>query len=375
MAGLAALYGQGPQNRLKELYLTDPRYQAAQQSAQWALSGAPAQGGWGEALARVFGGFTAGRQMNAAKEAARVEQANSQQALTDALSLGRERPAETKTYGDGTKIDWEARPANQEAMMRELYANPETAPIGMGIQGAMMEAQIANQAKANEPITPYQQAQLDKKDNGITIGPDGTIQIGGSGKLTERQGKATSFAARMNNAEKDIEALTAKTPDIGANSLTQSILADAVTEGGITGKIANYGLKPEQRELVTAQNQWVNGLLRLDSGATLKPEEYSLYRQQYFPQAGDGPEVIAQKARAREIAKQGTEIEAGPGDALMKAKQEAVVKQGGGLNQVGANASKQSQMAPKPIADKAAFDALPSGTQFVAPDGSVRVKP
>lgn len=330
MAGLAALYGQNPTS-LKDLYGLDPKYQLAQQALQSGTSTAPAQGGWGEGLARIFQGAIAGKALGDVKKDAATAETQRQQTLTDALSLGKDLPAEPKQYQDGTSIDWQARPGSQDNMVNALMGNKDTAPIGMGVQGALMDAQIENQQKASEPITPYQketlrqaQTKIDQGENGITIGPDGTIQIGGSGKgkLTERQGKATSFAGRMDNAEKEIQQLTVKNPNIGANSLTQSVLADSVTNGGITGKLANYKLEPEQRQLVTAQNQWVNGLLRLDSGATLKPEEYSLYRQQYFPQPGDGAEVIAQKAKARGIAKQGTDVEAGPGAGILAIKQQ-----------------------------------------------------
>lgn len=54
-----------------------------------------------------------------------------------------------------------------------------------------------------------------------------------------------------------------------------------------------------------AGDEWVNSLLRPDSGAAIPPEEMSRYRATYVPEWGDKPEKLAQKKAARVRAAQG----------------------------------------------------------------------
>lgn len=60
-----------------------------------------------------------------------------------------------------------------------------------------------------------------------------------------------------------------------------------------------------------AKTQFVNAMLRRESGAAVPPYELKIYDQQYFPQPGEGQDVIAQKALAREQALRGVELGAG----------------------------------------------------------------
>lgn len=61
-------------------------------------------------------------------------------------------------------------------------------------------------------------------------------------------------------------------------------------------------LKSEPRQVFEqAQRNFINAVLRRESGAVISPDEFSNARQQYFPQPGDGPDVIANKARNRQV--------------------------------------------------------------------------
>jgi hypothetical protein len=51
-----------------------------------------------------------------------------------------------------------------------------------------------------------------------------------------------------------------------------------------------------------AERNFVNALLRKESGAAIGKEEFNSAEIQYFPRAGDTPEVIAQKKANRERA-------------------------------------------------------------------------
>jgi hypothetical protein len=65
-----------------------------------------------------------------------------------------------------------------------------------------------------------------------------------------------------------------------------------------------------------AKRDFINAILRRESGAVISEEEFANAEQQYFPQPGDGPEVIAQKRANRENAIRGIEVSAGQGARL-----------------------------------------------------------
>jgi len=273
MAGLQALFGDTAQSKadLKRLY--DPRLTAAQSLSQMALSGAPAQGGWGEAIARVVAGGLAGKYQREAKNEEAAKQDNVQSALSQAMRLGQGWEPETKTYNDGITINWEGQKGDMGKMAQALMSNADTAPIGMGVQGAMLDNKMAtdaalqkalfeNAAKANEPITPYQQAQLDQGRQKLEQGnggfnmvmPDGTeINLGGSGNkamgvqlgknLANNAVKPDNDVAKLNNtlnmanaAERLNSTADAGYPALGKQLLGRVTNDTAMTKGMKAGR-------------------------------------------------------------------------------------------------------------------------------------------
>lgn len=55
------------------------------------------------------------------------------------------------------------------------------------------------------------------------------------------------------------------------------------------------------KSLDQAQRNFVNAVLRRESGAVISPAEFENAKQQYFPQPGDGKEVLAQKKANRKL--------------------------------------------------------------------------
>jgi hypothetical protein len=60
-----------------------------------------------------------------------------------------------------------------------------------------------------------------------------------------------------------------------------------------------------------AKRNFVNAVLRKESGAVISPEEFKNADLQYFPQPGDKPEVIKQKAENRRLALESIKQSAG----------------------------------------------------------------
>lgn len=130
------------------------------------------------------------------------------------------------------------------------------------------------------------------------ISPDGTITIG---KLTESEGKATGFMYRMEESDR----VLAELEDQGSSLWNKAA-------GGIP-VLGNYMVSADAQRFDQAKRDFINAILRRESGAVISPEEFANAEVQYFPQPGDSPEVIAQKARNRRVAIDGVRASAGEG--------------------------------------------------------------
>lgn len=121
-------------------------------------------------------------------------------------------------------------------------------------------------------------------------------------KLSETQGKATTFAARMQDAENTIGKLE-KQGVSGADLRT-------IAAGN---SFTNWLASPEGQEYRQAQENWVTANLRQESGAAIGKDEMNKDIRKFFPSVGDSPAVIEQKAKARQVAQRGMLVQAGPG--------------------------------------------------------------
>lgn len=114
--------------------------------------------------------------------------------------------------------------------------------------------------------------------------------------LTEGQAKANLFGTRAKESDAVIEGLAAK--GVMAPSLPQQVTGGE----GMTGALATAFASPQQQQVDQAQRDFINAVLRRESGAVIAIPEMANARKQYFPMPGDSKEVIAQKARNRKAA-------------------------------------------------------------------------
>lgn len=68
----------------------------------------------------------------------------------------------------------------------------------------------------------------------------------------------------------------------------------------------------DQQVLEQAERDFVNAILRRESGAAISPSEFKSAQEQYFPQPGDKPENIEAKRLARQNAMNGLVMSSGP---------------------------------------------------------------
>lgn len=139
---------------------------------------------------------------------------------------------------------------------------------------------------------------------------------------TEGQAKALLFGARMQVAD-DLFNELASDPK-GANQPgalkrfgegvagAVPIIGDSLAAG--TGALLNGTQSEAQQQVEQAQRDFINAVLRRESGAAIANSEFANARQQYFPQPGDDPKTLRNKAINRRTAIQGFKAEVG--DAL-----------------------------------------------------------
>lgn len=184
------------------------------------------------------------------------------------------------------------------------------------------------EAAGLQPGTPeYQEALIaNNKPKGMVIESDGQggfrmvqgADVSGGANLNVEQGKNTGFLIRAQDANKAITALEGEGTSLGNKAAERAPLG-----------LGNYALSENAQQFMQAKRDFVNAVLRQESGAVISDEEFANADKQYFPQPGDGPEVIAQKRANRENALKGFRIRSGPGaqavDGLGGATQTGVV--------------------------------------------------
>lgn len=110
---------------------------------------------------------------------------------------------------------------------------------------------------------------------------------------TGEQNTAAGFYDRMVDAEKVLS-----DPAVTTAATSYAGKAKANAPFGI----GNYLATPDYQRFDQAQRNFVNAVLRKESGAVISESEFDNAAKQYFPQPGDGPEKLALKAQNRATA-------------------------------------------------------------------------
>lgn len=181
--------------------------------------------------------------------------------------------------------------------------------------------------KAASPITSYEQALAEKYRNGeisieqfqkmkadanpapvqfvgmqngqpVLLNPKTkeitTGKLPGEGPLvstTQTEGQANAVLYGNRAAEADTQILNlGKTIDLSSIAV------------GAQSKLPNIAKSSPVQQYEQSKRNFLNAILRRESGAVISPSEFQEGDKQYFPQAGDSDEVVAQKAINRQTA-------------------------------------------------------------------------
>jgi hypothetical protein len=183
---------------------------------------------------------------------------------------------------------------------------------GKGLLTPEEEAQRVRIARESRPAA----ADPNKPPPGYRWGGDGSLQAipGGPADSTGKNSKAT-----------DTQRVTALYADRAREA--ENILSGVKGEGGVEGQgtsfwqnarsripgVGNYAVSNDFQKYNQAKRNFVNAVLRKESGAVISKEEFENADKQYFPQPGDerNPEIMAQKRANRETAIEGLKRAAG----------------------------------------------------------------
>lgn len=268
------------------------------------------------------------------------EQDRERQARQDAHQLEREKVTDANSAAYLRIAQSNAARANEDKPIIKEVTDPNTGATSF----VRINPRTGELSPLGNPQPPSQ--------------PNNPFSAGG--KFNEGQGKAAGFTDRMLQSEGILSGLNG---DGGVQSQGTSAVQTALS--AIPGA-GNYLTSADRQKYEQAKRDFINAQLRRESGAAISPTEFDSANKQYFPTPGDSEAVISQKAANRRAAVESMGREGGP-----SYKPKFSFDEGGRVVPYGQpKASKSSG----PIS-KAQYDALPSGSTFTAPDGSVRVKP
>ena len=107
--------------------------------------------------------------------------------------------------------------------------------------------------------------------------------------LTESERKAATLLQRMQFSQQQLNDVLQKYPD----AATPEYLSTFV--GGFSEPAANLIRSAPRQQIETAQSDILDAALTLGTGAAYTKEQLKGYRESYFPQIGDSPQVIKDK--------------------------------------------------------------------------------
>jgi hypothetical protein len=189
------------------------------------------------------------------------------------INFGTEPKIKTLTGDSGQSVDVaQFGPGSGVVVPRE---KPAAQPLPQSDLGKKQfdrdQALRSGNEKDAEDIQKEIDAQVKKEAEG-----------GGAKPLTEFQAKSLAFSLRLIQNEDFIN----KNKYDATAFWNESYTPERFTS-------------QDKKAYDASKNNWLAAVLRLESGAAINDPEYIKYDKQYFPQAGDGKDVINQKKLMR----------------------------------------------------------------------------
>lgn len=160
--------------------------------------------------------------------------------------------------------------------------------------------QVAGTQKQKEPDVRVVDGQLVERDPVTGQWKASYGQPASTSKPpTADESKAAGYLIRMQDASKIFDELA---PKVTAMTPAQFFL-----ERNLPNALKSDVVQRQEQ----AERNFINAVLRRESGAAISDAEFDNARKQYFPQAGDSVAVLEQKKQNRSSAMRGMELSAG----------------------------------------------------------------
>lgn len=182
--------------------------------------------------------------------------------------------------------------------------DPVIAPADPYKQAAEIRAnrdqQLQEQANARAAAAADRAAAASERQ---AAAQDRQVQLDAQGK--EFQAKSASFYGRMLQSQQEYGTVG------GDNLDPRGVIRQTIHDNfpNVENQFLN---EPTRQRADQAARNFIAAQLRLESGAAISQQEYDNQYRIFFPMPGDTPEVIAQKARARQQATEAMKLQAGP---------------------------------------------------------------
>ena len=175
----------------------------------------------------------------------------------------------------------------------------------------------ANPSAASNVVSAILSNRMKPKDTFRIATPEEAKAYGALAGQFDSSGKF--YPTQKVEMSKDLTAAQAQSKGfVERAEFSQNILNDLENQGTmmrnyIAGSIpfGNFLRTPEGQKYDQAKRDFINAILRQESGAAIGKDEFDNAELQYFPQPNDGLEVIEQKRQAREAKISGLKYTAG----------------------------------------------------------------
>jgi len=196
----------------------------------------------------------------------------------------------------GWKVNFYLDANNQPVPVGEPYKADGGININTGATGAM-----------GNILTPAQNKKIGLNEKDVAqVSPQGAINVISKApapvELKDWQRKDLDFVTRMMQADKVLS-------EVGTNYDPAYVKAARYVENTpILGDIANAAISENDQRVLQAQRQFLNSVLRPESGAVIGDVEFASGVKQYFPQPNESKKIQEQKANARRTAIEGLKL-------------------------------------------------------------------
>jgi len=187
----------------------------------------------------------------------------------------------------------------QDPITGKIYKKPEPGPSELELFAAKKQVEeMFNQGKMTELELFEAKKEIDERfklrAEERKVGPGGV-------KTTRAQQEAASFGLRIQDSNEIMNRLFD----------TTDIVEKITGRLSVARNVPNRLKSPELRELEQAEANFINAILRRESGAAISDSEFERAAQQYFPQPGDSAGTLVNKKANRERILNNLQREAG----------------------------------------------------------------